>query len=40
MCFQILGFDIILDKKARPFLLEVNSGPSLHTYTAVDCTVK
>lgn len=28
-CFQILGFDVILDRKFVPFLLEINNSPSL-----------
>ncbi|UJR37288.1 hypothetical protein I4U23_029997 [Adineta vaga] len=28
-CFQIIGFDIILDNQVKPILLEVNANPSL-----------
>ena len=35
MCFQVLGFDVILDESLRPHLLEVNAGPSL----AIDAVV-
>lgn len=40
MCFQILGFDIMLDEKARPFLLEVNHTPSFVTDTPLDEAIK
>jgi hypothetical protein len=31
-CFQILGFDVLLDPDANPFVLEVNYRPSLDTH--------
>lgn len=40
MCFEILGFDIILDCKARPFVLEVNHTPSFTTDSPLDRSVK
>ncbi|CAE7230797.1 Ttll6 [Symbiodinium necroappetens] len=39
-CFEILGFDFILDEDERLFLLEVNSAPSLSTPTALDEEIK
>eukprot|EP00002_Diphylleia_rotans_P004376 TRINITY_DN1319_c0_g2_i5.p1 TRINITY_DN1319_c0_g2~~TRINITY_DN1319_c0_g2_i5.p1 ORF type:complete len:1041 (+),score=232.86 TRINITY_DN1319_c0_g2_i5:50-3172(+) len=39
-CFEILGFDIIIDHKLRPFLLEVNHSPSLTCDTAMDFYIK
>ena len=40
MCFEILGFDIILDKTGKPYLLEVNHAPSFNTDTPLDYMVK
>ncbi|KAM8973542.1 tubulin polyglutamylase TTLL13 isoform 2-T2 [Pelodytes ibericus] len=39
-CFEILGFDIILDKKLKPWLLEVNHSPSFTTDSRLDREVK
>lgn len=40
MCFQILGFDIFLDNKLKPWLLEVNQSPSFTTDTPLDFNIK
>lgn len=40
MCFQILGFDIILDQNFRPYVLEVNYTPSFTTDSPLDTMVK
>jgi tubulin polyglutamylase TTLL6/13 len=40
MCFHILGFDVMLDHKCKPFLLEVNHSPSFTTDTKLDEKVK
>ena len=40
MCFEILGFDIIINKKGVPQLLEVNHAPSFNDDTNLDRIVK
>ena len=39
-CFEILGFDIMLDRKLKPWLLEVNHSPSFHTDAPLDKDIK
>ena len=40
MCFEVLGFDIILDDKGKPVLLEVNQAPSFATDSPLDYELK
>ena len=40
MCFELLGFDILLDENLKPWLLEVNSYPSFALDGEVDKMVK
>lgn len=40
LCFQILGFDIMLDSNLKPWLIEVNHAPSLATESAFDLKIK
>lgn len=40
MCFQILGFDILLEHTGEPKLLEVNHTPSFVTDTPLDEHIK
>ena len=40
MCFELLGFDVLLDADLKPYLLEVNHTPSFHTDTPLDMQIK
>jgi tubulin polyglutamylase TTLL6/13 len=40
MCFEILGFDIIIDRDLKPLLLEVNHAPSFATGSPLDYDIK
>ena len=39
-CFELLGFDILVDEAFKPWLLEVNLSPSISTDTPLDFKVK
>eukprot|EP01059_Diplonema_ambulator_P032864 TRINITY_DN6642_c1_g1_i5.p1 TRINITY_DN6642_c1_g1~~TRINITY_DN6642_c1_g1_i5.p1 ORF type:complete len:395 (+),score=98.34 TRINITY_DN6642_c1_g1_i5:1115-2299(+) len=39
-CFEILGFDVLIDRKMNPWLLEVNHAPSFTCDTILDYEVK
>lgn len=39
-CFELLGFDILLDNLMNPWLLEVNTSPSLATDAQLDFDLK
>lgn len=40
MCFELLGFDFMMDNQERVFLLEVNHTPSFSTDTPLDHLIK
>ena len=40
LCFEILGFDVIIDHRMKPYILEVNHAPSFNTDSPLDEQVK
>ena len=40
MCFEVLGFDIMIDHKLNPYLIEINYTPSFTTDTPLDKLIK
>ena len=40
ICFEVLGFDVLIDEEAKPWLLEVNQAPSFATDSEIDQQVK
>lgn len=39
-CFEVYGFDILIDANLRPWLLEVNVSPSLSSSSTMDKHIK
>ena len=39
-CFELLGFDVMMDDKLRPYLLEINHTPSFRCDSPLDSAVK
>lgn len=39
-CFEVFGFDILIDSDLKPWVLEVNMSPSLATDAPLDFKIK
>jgi hypothetical protein len=39
-CFELLGFDVLIDSDLKPWLLEVNLSPSLACDSPLDLKIK
>lgn len=39
-CFEILGFDVLVDRKLKPWLIEVNHSPSFSCDSPLDLDIK
>jgi tubulin polyglutamylase TTLL4 len=39
-CFEVFGFDVLLDDKLKPWLMEVNVGPSVASSSPLDKVIK
>ncbi|XP_063414102.1 tubulin polyglutamylase TTLL7-like isoform X4 [Mytilus trossulus] len=40
VCFEVLGFDVLLDRNLKPWLLEINRSPSFGTDEKIDWDIK
>merc|ERR1719265_1305958 len=39
-CFELFGFDVMVDDQNKPWLLEVNHSPSMHAESPLDWRIK